>query len=60
MDPSAALSELVALSTQVVEAVVVGPGAGVEAAHATGVERAAELAAGGSSLLAEIAGGVLP
>ena len=55
MDPSAALSELVALSTQVVEAVVVGPGAAVEAAHAAGDERAAELAAGGSSLLAEAA-----
>lgn len=55
MDASAALSELVALSTQVVEAVVVGPDGAVEAAHTARGARAAELAAAGTSLLAEAA-----
>jgi len=53
MDPSAALTELVALSTQVVEAVVVGPDGAVEAARAAGGGRAAALASAGASLLDE-------
>ena len=53
MDASAALSELVSLSTQVVEAVVVGPDGAIEAAHPAGDERGAELAAAATALLAE-------
>ena len=56
MDASAALSELVGLSTQVVEAVIVGTGGAVEAAHAAGDERAQALAEAGGSLLAAAAG----
>ena len=52
MDAQAALSELVALSTQVVEAVVTMSDGAVEAARAEG-ERARGLAAAGAELLAE-------
>jgi predicted regulator of Ras-like GTPase activity (Roadblock/LC7/MglB family) len=51
MDASAALSELVGVSTQVVEAVIVGPGGAVEAARTAGDERAVTLAAHGFELL---------
>ena len=53
MDASAALSELLALSTQVVEAVVTRPDGAVEAAHTAEDERARGLAAAGAELLAE-------
>jgi predicted regulator of Ras-like GTPase activity (Roadblock/LC7/MglB family) len=53
MDASAALSELVGLSTQVVEAVVTGPDGVVEAARAATDERGRRLAAAGAELLAE-------
>ena len=53
MDASAALSELVGVSTQVVEAVIVGPNGAVEAARTAGEGRAAALAAHGATLLAE-------
>ena len=52
MDASAALSELVGVSTQVVEAVIVGPEGAIEAARTAGDERAAALAAHGVELLA--------
>ena len=55
MDASAALAELVGLSTQVVEAVIVGTDGAVEAAHAAGEERAQVLAEAGESLLAAAA-----
>ncbi len=55
MDASLALSELVGVSTQVVEAVIVGPEGAVEAARTAGDERAAELAAHGAELLAAAA-----
>ena len=55
MDASVALSELVGVSTQVVEAVIVGPEGAVEAARTAGDERAAELAAHGAELLAAAA-----
>ena len=51
MDASAALSELVGLSTQVVEAVITGPGGAVEGTHASGEERSRALAAAGEELL---------
>ena len=53
MDASAALSELVALSTQVVEAVVTTPEGAVEGARAAEDERARRLAAAGTELLAQ-------
>ena len=53
MDASAALSELLALSTQVVEAVVTRPDGAVEAARTAEDERARWLAAAGAELLAE-------
>jgi predicted regulator of Ras-like GTPase activity (Roadblock/LC7/MglB family) len=53
MDASAALSQLVALSTQVVEAVVTTPDGAVEAARAAEDERARRLAAAGADLLAQ-------
>jgi predicted regulator of Ras-like GTPase activity (Roadblock/LC7/MglB family) len=53
MDASAALSELVALSTQVVEAVVTAPDGAVAAARAADDDRAGRLAAAGAELLAE-------
>lgn len=59
MDASVALSELVGLSTQVVEAVIAGTDGRVLAAHAADDDRAAELAAAGARLL-EAASGVRP
>jgi hypothetical protein len=56
MDPSAALTELLATSTEVVEAVVTGPAGDVEASRARSGERAAALAATGSELLSAAAG----
>jgi predicted regulator of Ras-like GTPase activity (Roadblock/LC7/MglB family) len=53
MDAYAALSELVALSTQVVEAVVTNADGAVEAARAAEDERAGRLAAAGTELLAQ-------
>jgi predicted regulator of Ras-like GTPase activity (Roadblock/LC7/MglB family) len=55
MDASAALSELVGLSTQVVEVVIAGAGGDVEAARTSGDDRVRELAAAGEALLAEAA-----
>jgi hypothetical protein len=55
MDASAALSELVGLSTQVVEVVIAGAGGEIEAARTSGNDRARELAALGQALLAEAA-----
>ena len=52
MDASTALSELVALSTQVVEAVVTTPDGAVDAARAAEDERARGLAEAGTELLA--------
>ena len=45
MDASAALSELLGLSTQVVEAVITGPDGTVEASHTASETRARELSA---------------
>ena len=56
MEASAALSELVGLSTQVVEAVVTAVDGTVEAARAANEERAGALASAGSALLAEASG----
>jgi predicted regulator of Ras-like GTPase activity (Roadblock/LC7/MglB family) len=53
MDASTALTELVGLSTQVVEAVIAGPGGDIEAAHAGSDARARSLAATASKLLSE-------
>jgi predicted regulator of Ras-like GTPase activity (Roadblock/LC7/MglB family) len=53
MDASAALSELVGLSTQVVEAVITGPGGRLEASRTATEARAQALAAAGAALLAE-------
>jgi predicted regulator of Ras-like GTPase activity (Roadblock/LC7/MglB family) len=53
MDASSALSELVGVSTQVVEAVITGPEGGVEAARTATDARAQELAAAGAALLTE-------
>jgi predicted regulator of Ras-like GTPase activity (Roadblock/LC7/MglB family) len=53
MDASAALSELVGLSTQVVEAVVTTPDGTVAAARTADDERARRLGAAGAELLAE-------
>ena len=55
MDASAALSELLAVSTQVVEAVVTGTDGQVEAAHTAGDERTAALAGSGAELIAAAA-----
>jgi hypothetical protein len=55
MDASAALSELLGLSTQVVEAVITAPGGAVEAAHASGDERSRALVTAGEELLAAAA-----
>ncbi|HEY7345401.1 MAG TPA: hypothetical protein VH620_07555 [Gaiella sp.] len=55
MDASAALSELVELSTQVVEVVIAGAGDEVEAARTSDDGRARELASVGEALLAEAA-----
>ena len=43
MDASAALMELLGLSTQVVEAVITGPAGTIEAAHAASEDRSREL-----------------
>jgi predicted regulator of Ras-like GTPase activity (Roadblock/LC7/MglB family) len=51
MDASVALSDLLALSTQVVEAVVTGTDGRVEAAHTSGEERTKALAGAGAELL---------
>ena len=56
MDASAALTELFAVSTEVVEAVVTGPGGDVEASGARSRERAAALAGVGADLLSAAAG----
>lgn len=55
MDASAALTELVGVSTQVVEAVVAGPSGAVEAAQAASATRARELADAGAELLSTVA-----
>jgi predicted regulator of Ras-like GTPase activity (Roadblock/LC7/MglB family) len=55
MDASAALTELVGVSTQVVEAVISGPNGEIEAVRTAGDERSRELAAGGAELLAAAA-----
>jgi predicted regulator of Ras-like GTPase activity (Roadblock/LC7/MglB family) len=55
MDASAALSELLDVSTQVVEAVVTGPSGAVEAARTPTPERARVLAAAAAALLSDIA-----
>jgi len=51
MEASAALAELVELSTQIVEAVIVTSDGTVEAARAASGERARSLAAAGTELL---------
>jgi predicted regulator of Ras-like GTPase activity (Roadblock/LC7/MglB family) len=51
MDPSTALTELVGVSTQVVEAVVSGPSGSVEASRTSSRTRARELADAGAELL---------
>jgi hypothetical protein len=56
MDASDALSELLDLSTQVVEAVITGPDGRVEAARTAGDERTATLAASGAELIDAAAG----
>jgi predicted regulator of Ras-like GTPase activity (Roadblock/LC7/MglB family) len=53
MDATAALSQLVEVSTQVVEAVVSGADGAVEAARTTDDGRTAVLAAAGAGLLSE-------
>jgi len=55
MDASAALSELVELSTQVVEVVIAGAGGEVEAARTSGDDRARLLASVGEALVREAA-----
>ena len=55
MDASAALSELVELSTQVVEVVIADARGEVEGAVTSGDDRARELATVGEALLAEAA-----
>ena len=55
MDASAALAELVGVSTQVLEAVITGPGGEIEAARTPGDERSRALAAHGAELLAAAA-----
>ena len=56
MDASAALSELFGVSTQVVEAVVTGPGGDVEAARTSSDARAQALAGVGAEVLSRVAG----
>jgi predicted regulator of Ras-like GTPase activity (Roadblock/LC7/MglB family) len=57
MDSATALSELLDLSTQVVEAVISSSDGTVEASHAASEDRVRQLAATGAALLAE-AGGI--
>jgi predicted regulator of Ras-like GTPase activity (Roadblock/LC7/MglB family) len=59
MDASAALSELLEVSTQVVQVVVTGPTGEVEAARTPSDERARALAAAGAELLSG-AGAIRP
>jgi len=59
MDASTALTELVGVSTQVVEAVVSGPSGSVEAARTSSDTRAWELADAGAELLSR-AGEIRP
>lgn len=56
MDASAALSELVGVSTQVVEAVLVRPDGAVEAARTGGESRTRALAAAGAELVSASSG----
>ena len=51
MDASSALTELVGLSTQIVEVVIVGHDGDVEAAHPASDARARELASAGEATL---------
>ena len=53
MDASAALMELVGVSTQVVEAVITGPDGRIEASHKARDDRARELAAAAAALVSE-------
>jgi predicted regulator of Ras-like GTPase activity (Roadblock/LC7/MglB family) len=53
MDASVALTELVGLSTQVVEGVISSSDGTIEASHAATEQRARDLAATGAALLAE-------
>ena len=53
MDASAALMELVGVSTQVVEAVITGPDGRIEASHTARDDRARELAAAAAALVSE-------
>jgi predicted regulator of Ras-like GTPase activity (Roadblock/LC7/MglB family) len=53
MDASAALTELVGVSTQVVEAVIIGPDGRIEASHTARNDRARELAAAAAALVSE-------
>ena len=55
MDATAALTELVGVSTEVVEAVVTGPSGEIEAARTSSKARARELAEAGAELLVEAA-----
>ncbi len=55
MDASDALTELLDLSTQVVEAVITGPDGAIEASRTAGEERARALSVTGSELLATAA-----
>ena len=56
MDATAAVTELVGVSTQVVEAVVTGPTGAVEAARTSTDARARELADAGAQLFSGVAG----
>jgi hypothetical protein len=56
MDASAAIEELVDVSTQVVEAVVTDPAGGVEGSRSPDEERAQALARAGAELLSASAG----
>ena len=55
MDASAALSELLGLSTQVVEVVITGPEGTVEASHTASDTRARELSGVGATLVSAAA-----
>ena len=55
MDASAALSQLVGLSTQVVEVVIAGPDGAVEASHAVGEARSRQLVESAFALVSEAA-----
>ena len=53
MDASAALTELVGVSTQVVEAVITGADGRIEASHTARDDRTRELAAAAAALVSE-------